>query len=287
MDQAGAGIDGPRCLICDGHRHRRVFTDDGIAILRCRGCGHVFSSYPGDPHFDGFWGDSVADDDHFYWRTARTPMYDDFIRMFLAGRSGTLLDMGCGLGFFLARIRRLGTWEPHGCEISPAAARYARERNHLRHVVCSRLQELDAPGGAFDIITMWDVLDHMLSPDPLLQRCHALLRGGGICFIRTPNVTVQLARARLSRALNRPSKGLQAREHLHHYSKSSIRMLLQRNGFTDITFAHLRPVLAEPGAHRFEQPAKHLWHGGVRAFSFLTAGYVNLDNLFVVARKES
>jgi len=265
-----------------------VFREDGIGILRCRDCRHVFSSHAADPHFDGFWGEQVGDDDHFYWRTARNPMYDDFTRMFLAGRSGRLLDMGCGLGFFLARIARLGTWEPYGCEISPAAVRYAREKNGLSNIVCSRLQDVELPQSAFDVITMWDVLDHVLSPDPLLQRCHALLRPGGMCFIRTPNVGIQLPRARFNKLLGgiQPAVGLHAREHLHHYSTSAIRRLLQRNGFTGVSFAHLRPVRAEHGASRFQQPAKHAWFEAVRALAVLTGGHVNLDNLFVLARKQ-
>lgn len=287
MTTAAMATHGPQCLLCGSARHREVFREDGIGILRCRECRHVFSSHAADPHFDGFWGDQVEDDDHFYWRTARNTMYDDFIRMFLAGRSGRLLDMGCGLGFFLARVARLGTWEPHGCEISPAAVRYAREKNGLDNVVCSRLQDVELPRHAFDLITMWDVLDHVPCPDPLLQRCHALLRDGGMCFIRTPNVSIQLPRARFNRLLGgtRPV-GLHAREHLHHYSKGSIRRLLERNGFTGVAFVHLRPVGAEPGASRLEQPAKNVWFEAVRALGALTGGQVNLDNLFVVARKE-
>jgi SAM-dependent methyltransferase len=278
---------GPRCLLCGAGSHKTVFTEDGVDILRCRSCGHVFSSYPGEPHFDGFWGEDVGDDDHFYWRTARNPMYDDFMRMFLDGRSGKLLDMGCGLGFFLTRIARHSRWEPYGCEISPAAVRYARDKNGLKNIVCSRLQDLDAPPGAFDVITMWDVLDHLLAPDPLLRRCHTLLRDGGMCFIRTPNVRLQLPRARLNVLLRGRGAGLHAHEHLHHYSQASIRTLLERNGFTRIGFVHLRPVGAEPGASRFEGPAKRTWFAAVRALAVLTRGRANLDNLFVVAYKSA
>jgi hypothetical protein len=61
---------------------------------------------------------------------------------------------------------------------------------------------------------------------------------------------------------------------------------LKRNGFAEVSFAHLRPVAAEPGASRFEQPAKDAWFEAVRALAVLTGGLVNLDNLFVVARKD-
>ena len=69
---------------------------------------------------------------------------------------------------------------------------------------------------SFDIVTMWDVIDHILRPDPLLKRCHALLREGGICFIRTSNIFNQLLRARLKKLVWGMQPGvtyLQARDH--------------------------------------------------------------------------
>src|SRR5438128_4054135 len=77
-----------QCLMCGGFRYRPIFNEGGIDILRCRECHHVFSSFPADAHYDGFWGEEVAEGDHAYWKTARTRMYQDFIKGFLVGRSG-------------------------------------------------------------------------------------------------------------------------------------------------------------------------------------------------------
>ena len=178
-----------QCLMCGGLQHRPIFNEFGIDILRCRACQHVFSSFRADPHYDGFWGEGVAESDLWYWQEARSSMYQDFCERFLMGRSGRLLDMGCGLGFFLHAMAPYATWEAYGCEISPVAVRYARETLGLTNVICSRLEEADVPQSSFDLITMWDVIDHIPRPDPLLRRCHALLREGGICFMRTPNVS--------------------------------------------------------------------------------------------------
>ena len=163
--QAGNGArlhtDAVRCLICMGVEHRTVFTELGIDILRCSQCGHVFSTFRADPHYAGFWGEEVAPGKHFYWSRARAKMYGAFFRRFIAGRSGCLLDMGSGLGFFLKAAAVYAAWEVYGCEISPAAVKYAREQLGLINVVCSRLQEANLPAESFDMITMWDVLDHI------------------------------------------------------------------------------------------------------------------------------
>lgn len=248
----------------------------------------MFSSFAADPHYDGFWGTEVADEEHTYWRKARNRMYQKFQTKFLASRSGRLLDMGCGLGFFVKSVAGLGNWEAYGCEISPAAVRYAREKLNINNIICSRPENLELPPRSFDVITMWDVIDHILHPDPLFRRCHTLLRDGGMFFLRTPNVTVQLLRARINKLTRgmRPNVNyLQARDHAHHYSMSSIRKLLERNGFTRIQFVHLQPVQYPDGAILM-RAAKSIGFQLVRALAVFSKGHLNFDNLFVVAQKE-
>jgi SAM-dependent methyltransferase len=291
LEAVNQGVVSLSCLLCGNLRHRSIFNEFGADILRCRGCQHVFSSFAANPHYDGFWGEEVAEEDHFYWNKARSRMHQDFFNRFLVGRSGRLLDMGCGLGFFLKAMTPYANWEAYGCEISPAAVRYARETLGLTNVICSRLEEADLPQSSFDIITFWDVLEHILRPDPLLRTCHALLREGGLCFIRTPNIFVQLPRARLKKMLRGMPPGvgyLQAHDHLHHYSMSSIRRLLERNGFSRIEFVHLHPIqglsVSKTG---FRPKVKNACFEVVRALAIISRGHLNFNNLFVLAHKES
>jgi SAM-dependent methyltransferase len=199
--------------------------------------------------------------------------------------------MGCGLGFFLKAMGPYANWEAYGCEISPSAVRYARETLGLTNVICGRLEDVDFPHSSFDIITMWDVIEHILRPDPLLKHCNALLREGGMCFIRTPNIYSHLFRARLKKLLRGVKPGvvyLQARDHLHHYSMSSIRSLLERNGFLHIEFVHLHPIQSvSRNGSRFVGGVKNAWFEATCALAIASRGYLNFDNLFVVACKES
>jgi len=281
----------PHCLICGGQRHVPIFNEFGIDILRCRECRHVFSAFPADPHYEGFWGEEVPDSEHFYWQTARSPMYEDFFRRFLTERSGRLLDMGSGLGFFLKAAAAHRSWEVYGCEISPAAVKYATERLGLTNISRTRLQDADLPPNFFDIITMWDVLDHIAQPDSVLTHCHTLLKRGGVCFIRVPNISVQLWRARLKKLFYGIRDGenyLQAKNHPHHYATSTIRRLFERNGFSRVQFVHLKPVQGPTGRPTALSVAfKAVCFEVVRSLAFLSAGRLNFDNLFVVAHKES
>jgi 2-polyprenyl-3-methyl-5-hydroxy-6-metoxy-1,4-benzoquinol methylase len=135
---------------------------------------------------------------------------------------------------------------------------------------------------------MWDVIDHILHPDSVLRRCQRLLKRGGLCFIRTPNIQVHLPLARLKKLIGpiRPNQAyLMAYDHCHHYSTKSIRILLERNGFSDIEFTHLHPISSSRGLPA--QRVKSLCFYAVRSLAISTRGHLNFDNLFVVARKES
>lgn len=287
-DQDGRSL---RCLLCRGVQHRPIFHEFGVDILQCRACHHVFSAYAAEAHYDGYWGEDVAEADTFYWNEAHARMYQDFFRRFVVGRSGRLLDVGCGLGFFLQALQHHPNWEGYGCEISPAAVRYARDTLGLTNVICARLEDAALPERSFDLITLWDVIEHLLEPDPVLRRCHLLLQEGGICFMHTPNVAIQLPKAHLKKLLHGMQPGigyLQARDHLHHYSMHSMRRLLQRNGFTRVHFVHLHPIQSVSGnKSRFQRGVKNVWFEVARTLARVSFGYLNLDNLFVVATKKS
>jgi 2-polyprenyl-3-methyl-5-hydroxy-6-metoxy-1,4-benzoquinol methylase len=102
-------------------------------------------------------------------------------------RSGRLLDVGCFKGFFLYSAAQRG-WETFGTEVSEPAARFAREelgqqvaRGDLLKM--NHLQHLD-----FDVMTFFDVIEHVSRPDLYLERAHNLLRAGGLLYMETPNI---------------------------------------------------------------------------------------------------
>ena len=243
---------------------------------------------PGDPHYSGFWGSEVAASEHLYWSKARARMHGDFFKRFVAGRSGRLLDMGCGLGFFLKAMAPYKAWDAYGCEISPAAVRYAREQLRLDNVICTRLQDADLPRASFDMIVMWDVLDHIPHPDPLLSHCRTLLKEDGVLFIRSPNVATQLFRARLMNALGRFQTGRQVLASFR--SSASVfdaqhAHAVRAQWSWSVSFVHLHPIESDRRRGAVWPPSKNMAFQVVRALAVCTGGRQNLDNLFVVARK--
>ncbi len=140
-------------------------------------------------------------------------------------KSGRLLDVGCAGGAFLGSISGFGDWEwLWGMEMDPFAA--ARSRRSGHDVVIARAEEFALPPSTFDVVCLWDVLEHL--PDPLarLQDVRASLAPGGMLFLSVPNL------ASLDAQLFGDCWiGLDLPRHLQVPSRTTIQLLLDRAGF--------------------------------------------------------
>lgn len=106
--------------------------------------------------------------------------------MWLNGRQkGKLLDVGCGSGRFLAKMRELG-WDVAGVEPDKTAATIAKEHFKLP-VHTGRLDEINLPADLFQAVAVRHVIEHVHNPVGLLRECYRLLAPGGVLVILTPN----------------------------------------------------------------------------------------------------
>jgi len=137
---------------------------------------------------------------------------------------GRLLDIGAGYGFFLIAAEADG-WETVGVEMSSHAAAIAK--NNIRGSVFtgsleSFQKEVD---DEFDVIVMWDFLEHVDNPLMALQSAHQLLATEGCLFIRTPNLQA------LEFGVFGADYHSLKLEHLHLFSPTSVSQMLTTAGF--------------------------------------------------------
>jgi len=149
----------------------------------------------------------------------------------LAGRRGRLLDVGCGRGLFLRRMRRAG-WDVAGVEADAEVARAISEAHGL-DVRGGDPDGWDFPDGSFDAVTFHHVLEHVSRPADLIVRARRLLRDGGLLVAAVPN------RDSLQAAFGRASWfHLDVPFHLHHFTASGLTGLLERSGFRIVRERH-------------------------------------------------
>jgi 2-polyprenyl-3-methyl-5-hydroxy-6-metoxy-1,4-benzoquinol methylase len=203
-------------------------------------------------------------------------------------RPGRILDVGCSAGFFLERARAEG-WTTFGVEISNDTAELARGRG--LDVFTGTLEQAGFRRGSFDVVTMWDVLEHVEDPVAEIAITAEVLKEEGLLALSTPNIggifpRLSYRAARWTGRWPHPEPP----HHLFQFSKATISRLLKQGGLTTIqildrraplsyTFGDWSLLLREP---------KRLAYAAVLAPVAWVAPLVRGgDDMVVIARKKA
>ncbi|QXC62954.1 class I SAM-dependent methyltransferase [Aquihabitans sp. G128] len=242
------------CHLCGGTEGKVVFVDQGVPLRRCASCRHVYSGWSQPDDYDGYWDQGVTAADVDFWDVAHRAVFEEFTDTYLPADGGRLVDIGCGLGYFVQTMRqRRPTWQVDGYELAPGAVRWAHDELGLvDDVHLGRVEEAGIEPGTVDVVTLWDVIEHLPTPQPLLEHLRTLLRPDGYVFVQTPSWPFQIARARTAATLARKGREdrnhLYAKDHVNQFSRRSLTRLALDCGFREPTFEVLKPVLAVDGS---------------------------------------
>ena len=245
--------ESPRCPVC-AHADSRLFLStrdtplngnqlgpsrrsvDAGRILRCTRCGLGFrarrvsaaelATLYRDMEDSAYNAESEGRS-----RTAMRLL--SIVRRNVSG--GRLLDVGCSSGLFLVTAADAG-FEVVGIDPARAAARRARAALGDRgRVLEGTLEDVDLPKGSFDVVTMWDVLEHVADPTDFLRRASSLLRDGGYLFVNVPDLESWPARL-LGRRWP-----LLLPEHLNYFTEKSLSVCATSAGLGAVASGR-RPV---------------------------------------------
>jgi SAM-dependent methyltransferase len=146
--------------------------------------------------------------------------------------SGSALDVGCGTGEFVDYLANVvpGTpWQAQGIELADDAVAFARSRGlQVDQTSVERLG--DRFTGQFDLVTMFNVLEHLADPIDALNSCHRILRPGGVLVVQVPNdfSSLQLA---VRAHLDVEPWWIAIPDHVNYFDYDSLSATLQRHGF--------------------------------------------------------
>jgi len=229
------------CANCGSTGTTPIIVKFGELIGRCRNCGLIYA----DPRIPAeailarysaqyFWNEYLPAN------SAKGGVFDlnYFDRRYAAmlklietsvGAPGKMLEVGTGAGFFLKAAQRAG-WQVQGIEISDEAIAFARNRLGLE-VAQLPAEQLGSLADSFDVVVMFEVIEHLFEPRLVLEAVQHLLRPGGALVISTPNFDA------LSRfALGNSWAVLSPGEHLYYFTHKTLAALLVGCGFTSIQF---------------------------------------------------
>ena len=222
------------CRICGPTRFRSFATKNGFHLGRCEQCEAVqvtddLSKVCLEDYYDKEFFDLAYMQLQTEGRGRRKEYAKFTYRMEeiekLKPQKGKLLDVGCSFGFFLDVARHRG-WQPVGIDIGEHAAKFARDELGLE-VYVSDLRNAPLACNDFDVLSLWNVLEHLDEPVAEFHRVNALLKPGGIVVFTTGAVDSYLARL----------QGLRWRMfippfHVVNYNAAAIAKLLNQTGFS-------------------------------------------------------
>jgi SAM-dependent methyltransferase len=220
------------CSNCHSNKIRHFLdVDDTYALYQCCVCFLVFT----DPqpvkssvtNFNDEKYDSreekesrLADFDQEYKRAKK-----HIVELKQFQSSGKLLDVGCSYGIGVKAAGDLG-FEALGIEPTKKAAAYAT--HHLSvNVLHTTLEKAKLAKNSFDVVTLYDVLEHVPDLHGFLKEIYRILKPGGLLVIQSPNIN-SFAAIILKTKWN----WLLVPHHLWHFSYRSLSGVLQKSGFS-------------------------------------------------------
>lgn len=226
------------CGLCGSAERRLEFTDGPFSVVTCSACGLTYvtprlndSALLEEVYNESYWSSDAAKVHGYTDYRADEPLYLATYRRRLAvvrrhfARPGRVLDVGCAAGYFLSVMREEG-WEILGLEPSAAIRSHAAARLGPEHVRDGLLGQVELEPASFDLVTLWDVIEHIPDPVAAVRAVRRLLRPGGKLLIETQNVA-----SRAARLLGKRWQHYKHAEHIYHFNPETIDDVLTRGGF--------------------------------------------------------
>jgi SAM-dependent methyltransferase len=227
------------CPLCSAEA-QRIGRPARFTLFRCPACTHRFAKIPDGFDLGKAYSDKYAGfrpDERFLANLRR--IYQEQLRPELPA-SAAVLDVGCGNGGTLTVARDAGH-RPQGIDASAAAVELCQKQG--LDAVAADFTTHDF-GHAFDLVTFWDVLEHLPDPLKFLRRAAALAGSSGAVLVKVPGhvvLSVEIA-ARLPRLAGAV---LQVPSHLHFFTHESLSQALAAAGLPRVRWLPC-PALRTP-----------------------------------------
>ncbi|MBL4655740.1 MAG: class I SAM-dependent methyltransferase [Bacteroidia bacterium] len=217
------------CLICLSENIHDLRGYIGKGLIRCNNCGFVFmKSIPTNEELTSYYSSYSYSKEQYL-----SPITIDSYNLLLYElecfrKTNKILDVGCGVGFFLQQAKKRG-WDAYGTEFSNKAVEICKDKgiNIEQGVLDISRYENES----FDVITSIEVLEHINNPKEEIEKICNLLRRGGLFYCTTPNFNS------LSRYyLKANYYNIVYPEHLAYFTKSTLTQLAKKEGLRTVKF---------------------------------------------------
>jgi len=277
-----------KCPVCNSESFSWGCSVGDYSILRCRGCRlGVTDPFPTKEERDRINVEDYSVERRIDVYMSRRAYFERRYRGYAAtlkkyGGRGRLLDIGCNIGLFLKVAREAG-FDSAGVELNSGCAEYGRKEFGL-NIYSDRLENLRFPAGSFDVITLFDTLEHIPCLQSFLSEISRIMADGGLLAVQSPNIDSLMSNlAKSSWAWLSPP------DHLYHFTPGVMSMLIESKGFRILEAKTWEPLLdfctgLFPG-NRPESRAGKILLKSVKGTLYAFLGITHANRLWWSARK--
>lgn len=210
------------CILCGSCSIEKIKNYEKHHLVKCQSCKFVFcepipTSVELEKHYENYGRND-------YLSPLTIKRYHEILDTFEPYRkTNKLIDVGCGIGYFLEEAKKRG-WEVYGTEYTEEAIEICSNIgiSMQKGVLTPSKYDLES----FDIITSFEVIEHINNPREELNNFYKLLRKGGLVYLTTPNFN-SILRYRLKSEYN----VICYPEHLSYYTPKTLNKVFIQSGF--------------------------------------------------------
>lgn len=216
------------CSVCNTKKQKIIRKIDNYKLIRCANCRVVFLSPKPNSQIENNlrkYESTESIQSYIKMKSLLSDRAENCVKKLKIYKSkGELLDVGCSYGYYLQIFKKYG-YTIKGIDISEKAIDYIVKRKNIKALVGS-FETYHFDNNSFDIITMFDVLEHFSDPVKIINKVKKLLKKNGIVIIQTPNFD-----SLMSKITGKKWFWLLVPQHIFLYSITSLQYLLTKNGF--------------------------------------------------------
>lgn len=217
------------CGVCGNNLHYLdiIFKKDNVDYIQCPNCKFIFiPPYERvNVNYENYKNEKIYEEvkkQSLYLKIARNKLKLSYLKKYLP-KDASILDIGSGWGHFVYTCEQLG-YTAQGIEMAKDSYTYSIKELGI-HAAQGNFLTFNFKGRRFDMITLWDVLEHIDLCDVVISKCYKLLKPGGYIVFHVPQLDSKIAKYY---GINWQCIGL---DHVNYFTTKTATHLLNRFGF--------------------------------------------------------
>lgn len=235
------------CPLCESEQHKPIKGYEKDSLHRCGSCGFVFSGrMPSKEELDVHYS-NYSYGGAYYDSPITLKRYHELLDKFEKYRkTNKLLDVGCGNGGFL-QVAKERNWDCLGIEYSQQAVQNCKTKG--LNVLQGSLGDYTGAFLDYDVVTSFEVMEHLQWPSVEIKNIHKVLRKGGLAYVTTPNFN-----SIMRYYLKDKYDALAYPEHLMYFTARTLKSAFVSRGFyslkSETTGISINRFLNSKGSHK-------------------------------------